>query len=205
MCVLVRSHPTFRDFCSGLRSVGDLRHGHGPWDQVTALANRRTEYLYISYINLNSVACVEAYGRLYQQKINILVVYKKKLRNLWDYFTHQSSKLIIFQLNTNPNVCGFSIHKSLSIYPIRSIYHIVYLNYLFLLHIYITLPFNPLSRCWYKVDFPYNSKLTRTLVYTLYPGVHYLTAHMDVATHKTTPVPALKRPIIGGINSSCPF
>ena len=42
MIVLVRSHPPFRDFCSGLRSVGGPSHGRGPRDQVTALANRGT-------------------------------------------------------------------------------------------------------------------------------------------------------------------
>ena len=42
MRVLVRSHPPFRAFCSGLQYVGDLRHGRHPRDQVTALANRGT-------------------------------------------------------------------------------------------------------------------------------------------------------------------
>ena len=75
-----------------------------------------------------------------------MCVVKKGDQRLPYDFTCYSFGLIFIHLNTNHNECVDYITKCLSVCNIRYVYYLVYVNGIFLLHMYINLTLTPLGR-----------------------------------------------------------
>ena len=94
--------------------------------------------------------------------------------------------MVLILLNTDPIVGVASIPKCMSACPIRCVYHIVCINYLFLFRLSITSPF---TSTWEVVT----ENLARTIGFTMYPGVYYLTIRAEVLTRTAIPVPGVRK------------